>query len=244
MSSPFIAQHPLLAHKMTILRDRNTSATDFRKLLREITFYLGYEASRELQLMSEVVTTPMNVNFEGSKLSDKIALVPILRAGLSMADGMLELFPRAVVHHLGMYRAKDSLLPIQYYNKLPKHQACDVAYVLDPSIATSNTLIAVVSLLKRWGAKKIIVLAAIGSRSGVTKLLETHPTVAVYVGAIDETLTSDGLITPGIGDAGDRQFGTTDMPLLSPLGSPNPTPYKRKFAETEAEAGAEAEAIP
>eukprot|EP00597_Dinobryon_sp_UTEXLB2267_P005992 CAMPEP_0170079638 /NCGR_PEP_ID=MMETSP0019_2-20121128/15963_1 /TAXON_ID=98059 /ORGANISM="Dinobryon sp., Strain UTEXLB2267" /LENGTH=228 /DNA_ID=CAMNT_0010293183 /DNA_START=57 /DNA_END=743 /DNA_ORIENTATION=- len=227
---------------MTVLRDKNTSATDFRKILREITFYLGYEASRDLQLTEEIITTPTNTEFKGSKIGEKIALVPILRAGLSMADGMLELFPRAVVHHIGMYRAKDSLLPIQYYNKLPKLQACDVAYVLDPSIATSNTIIAVVSLLKRWGAKKIIVLAAIGARAGVQKLLQTHPTVAVHLGAMDEFLSPEGTIIPGIGDAGDRQFGTMDeAPILSPMNSPVAKRKRSSNGEEEEDAVVAAE---
>jgi len=203
----FSATHPLIAHKMTKLRDRKTTANDFRKVLREITFYLGYEATRDVALSPETITTPMNVEFAGSKVRDSIAIIPILRAGLAMADGMLELMPNAAVHHIGMYRQKDSLLPIQYYNRLPKGEACDVAYIVDPCIATSNTMAAVVSILKRWGAKKIVVIAAIGAKAGIDRLVELHPEVDVYIGAIDDQL-SHGMIIPGIGDAGDRQFGT------------------------------------
>ena len=127
-----------------------------------------------------------------------------------MSDGLLDLLPRASVHHIGMYRAKDSLLPVQYYNRLPKNEICDVAYIVDPCIATSGTINAVCSIVKRWGAKKIVVIAAIGARIGVEKLLLQHPDIELYIGAIDDVLSSDGMILPGIGDAGDRQFATRD----------------------------------
>lgn len=231
-----VATHPLIAHKMTRLRNSKTNCSDFRRVLKEITFYLGYEASREVKTVEEVISTPMGVEFAGSKLSDDIAIIPILRAGLSMADGMLELMPRATVHHIGMYRAKDSLLPIQYYNRLPKDKSCDVAYVVDPCIATANTLHAVVSILKKWGAKKIVVVSAVGAKSGVERLLELHPTLDIYIGAVDDELSEDGMILPGIGDAGDRQFGTyqDEQPVVLP-GEPI-TPLatacgKRKKAE-------------
>lgn len=204
----FIADHPLLQHKMTILRNQTTSTQDFRKILKEITFYLGYEASRNVKLASETITTPMQVTFEGKKLGDKIAIIPILRAGLAMADGMLELMPRAAVHHIGMFRVKESLMPIQYYNRLPKDGECDIAYVVDPCIASSNTIHAVLTILKKWGAKKIVVVSAIASTVGIEKLENLHPDVDVHVAAIDKELSDKGMIMPGIGDAGDRQFGT------------------------------------
>jgi len=203
-----VATHPLIAHKMTRLRNANTNCCDFRRVLKEITFYLGYEASRNVSTIPDVINTPMGVEFSGVKVSDDIAIIPVLRAGLCMADGMLELMPRATVHHIGMYRSKDSLLPIQYYNRLPKNKSCDVAYIVDPCIATANTLHAVVSILKKWGAKKIIVVAAIGAKAGVERLLELHPTLEIHIGAIDDELTETGMIVPGLGDAGDRQFGT------------------------------------
>jgi len=213
-----VATHPLIAHKMTRIRDHSTSSHDFRRMLKEITFYLGFEASRDLNVAPSVVTTPMNLSFEGAKLADKVAIIPILRAGLSMAEGMLELMPQATVHHIGMYRQKDSLLPVQYYNRLPKNQSCDVAYIVDPCIATANTIHAVVSILKRWGAKKIVIVAAIGARPGVERLLELHQDVHVHIGAIDDTLSPEGMILPGIGDAGDRQFGTPsdEVPVVLP----------------------------
>jgi len=153
-------------------------------------------------------------------MAEKIAVIPILRAGLAMADGMLDLLPTAAVHHIGMYRSKLSHLPVQYYNRLPKNQPCDIAYVVDPCIATSNTIHAVVSILKRWGAKKIIVISAIGSRAGVTRLLNDHPDIEVHIGALDNELSENGMILPGLGDAGDRQFGTPleeDPAVLEPV---------------------------
>jgi uracil phosphoribosyltransferase len=150
----------------------------------------------------------MNVEFDGSRVSEKIAVIPILRAGIVMADGFLDLVPHAAVHHIGMFRSKISHLPVQYYNRLPHNEASDVAYVVDPCVATSNTLHAVVSILKRWGAGRIVVIAAVACRTGLVKLCTDHPDVQVYVGALDEELNEAGMIVPGIGDAGDRQFGT------------------------------------
>jgi len=150
----------------------------------------------------------MNVPFEGSKLHENVSIIPILRAGLGMSDGMLELLPKASVHHIGMFRSKSSLLPIQYYNRLPKDEVCDIAFITDPCIATSNTIRAVVSIIKRWGAKKIVVIATIGARAGIDMLLEAHPDIDVFIGQVDEVLSVEGMITPGIGDAGDRLYGT------------------------------------
>ena len=129
-----------------------------------------------------------------------------------MADGMLELIPTASVHHIGMYRAKESLLPVQYYNRLPKDYACDIAYIVDPCIATSNTLNAICSIVKKWGAKRIVVIAAVASRDGVARISEKHPDVEIHVAAVDDVLSADGMIIPGIGDSGDRAFGTPVEP--------------------------------
>jgi uracil phosphoribosyltransferase len=150
----------------------------------------------------------LNVEFEGGRIAEKVAVIPILRAGLTMADGFLDLLPHAAVHHIGMFRSKISHLPVQYYNRLPRDEASDVAYVVDPCVATSNTLHAVVSILKKWGAKKIVVIAAVACRTGVTRLSNDHPDIDIFVGALDEELNEAGMIVPGIGDAGDRQFGT------------------------------------
>ena len=203
-----VSTHPLISRKMTLLRDKNTSSVDFRRILREITFYLGYEASRTLTTSVQEVTTPNNVVHKGVTLVDSVAIIPILRAGLGMSDAMVELMPKSSVHHIGMFRSKGSLLPTQYYNRLPKDEPCDIAYIVDPCIATSNTIQAVCSIVKRWGAKKVIVIAAIGAKAGVDKLLEVHPDVEVYIGEIDDVLSADGMILPGIGDAGDRLFAT------------------------------------
>ena len=222
----FKSNHPLIKHKMTALRDRKTSNKDFRQLLREVTFFLGYEATSNITTESKEVVTPMGVTNVGDKVNDNVCIIPILRAGLGMADGMSELLPNASIHHIGMYREKQSLLPIQYYNKLPKDKNCDIAYVVDPCIATSNTISAVVSIIKRWGAKKIVVISCIGAKSGVDQLVEKHPDVDVYIGAIDDVLSPEGMIIPGLGDAGDRQFGTPsdevpELPSPTSGGSPS-----------------------
>ena len=221
----FESDDPLIKHKMTILRDSSTSTKDFRSVLKEITFYLGYEATRELKVQPKSITTPIT-EYEGSKLSESISIIPILRAGLGMAEPMSELIPTAAVHHIGMYRCKTSMLPIQYYNRLPRDKVSDVAFITEPCIATSNTIHAVINILKRWGCKKIIVIAAIGARSGVDRVLAAHPDISIYIGAIDEKLTENGMIIPGIGDAGDRQFGTPtdEVPDFLPVDSFSPAP--------------------
>ena len=189
--------------------DKELMRTHFHYILsREITFYLGYEATKDINTKATKITTPMGASHEGVVVGDKLCIIPILRAGLAMGDGMTSLLPDAAVHHIGMYRAKGSLLPIQYYNKLPRDEECDVAYIVDPCIATSNTLQAACSIVKRWGAKKIVIVAAIGAKAGVEKLREAHPDVDLYIGQIDDTLSPEGMILPGIGDAGDRLFST------------------------------------
>jgi len=223
----FEATHPLVAHKMSLLRDTKTSSHDFRKVLREITFYLGYEASRTIKTVTHEVTTPMGVHMSAAKIGEKIAIIPILRAGLGMADAMLDLMPRASVHHIGMYRAKSSLLPVQYYNRLPKNETCEVAFICDPCIATSNTINAVCQIVHKWSPHaRIVVISAIGARAGVEKLLTQHPSVELYIGAVDAQLSADGMILPGIGDAGDRQFGTPCDEI--PHTALDDTPSKRK----------------
>lgn len=203
-----VADHPLIAQKMTLLRDADTKSIDFRRLVKEITFYLGYEASRSLQLSKSDVTTPMGMTYNGSIVTDNVCIIPILRAGLSMSEGMMELLPEAAVHHIGMYRTAGSLLPVQYYNRLPRDHNTDVAIICDPCIATSNTLQAACSIVKRWGAKKIIIVATLASRAGVEKLQKAHPDVEIFVAQVDEELSEEGMILPGIGDAGDRLFDT------------------------------------
>jgi uracil phosphoribosyltransferase len=158
-----VSSHPLIQHKLAVLRNAETSSHDFRAVMKEMTFYLGYEATGSLKVAPEQVKTPMGT-CTASKLSESIAIIPILRAGLGMGDALLELLPRASVHHIGMYRSKNSLLPVQYYNRLPKDANCDVAYIVDPCIATSGTLHAVCSMVKKWGAKRVVVISVIASR--------------------------------------------------------------------------------
>ncbi|TYZ60127.1 hypothetical protein PybrP1_005874 [[Pythium] brassicae (nom. inval.)] len=202
-----LAKHPVLHHKLTKLRDERTDSNLFRHVLREVTFYLGYEATYDLETTPKAIKTPISAH-EGAELTTKVAVVPILRAGLGMVEPMLDLLPNATVHHIGMYRNKHSLLPVQYYNKLPKECNVDVAIVLEPVIATAGTIIATVAILKTWGVPKIKIVSTIASKQGLQDLCAKHPDVQVFLGAIDDELTEEGYIYPGLGDAGDREFQT------------------------------------
>ncbi|OQR83614.1 uracil phosphoribosyltransferase [Achlya hypogyna] len=206
-SKVVVATHPVLAHKLTKLRDAKTDANLFRHLLREITFYLGYEATGDLAVVPKSITTPLGPH-QGAELATSVALVPILRAGLGMVEPMLDLLPNARVHHIGMYRNKNSLLPVQYYNKLPKDCNVDVAIILEPVIATAGTIIATVAILHVWGVSQVKIISTIASKAGLKELFAKHPSVEVIVAAIDENLSEEGYIVPGLGDAGDRQFDT------------------------------------
>mmetsp|Transcript_1135 Transcript_1135/g.2372 ORF Transcript_1135/g.2372 Transcript_1135/m.2372 type:complete len:281 (+) Transcript_1135:117-959(+) len=207
-----VSKHPVLAHKLSILRSSSTPPSSFRSVLREITFHLGYEATSTLTTRGIPITVPAtnpndHIDAIGQKIKEKVALIPILRSGLGMIDAMLELVDNATVHHIGMYRSK-TLMPVQYYNRLPRVCDVDVAYVLDPLIATSNTIISVVGILKKWGVPEIHVLSVIASKKGLSELLRHHPDVHVTIGHIDENLNAEGNLMPGLGDAGDRLFGT------------------------------------
>mmetsp|Transcript_26277 Transcript_26277/g.55472 ORF Transcript_26277/g.55472 Transcript_26277/m.55472 type:complete len:287 (+) Transcript_26277:195-1055(+) len=207
-----VSKHPVLAHKLSILRSSSTPPSSFRASLREITFHLGYEATATLTTRDIPITVPAtnhtdHIEATGQKVKEKAALIPILRSGLGMVDSMLELVADATVHHIGMYRTK-ALMPVQYYNRLPKVCNVDVAYVLDPVIATSATIISVVGILKKWGVSEIHVLSVIASKKGVSELLRHHPDVHVTIGHIDDELNAEGDVLPGLGDAGDRLFGT------------------------------------
>jgi len=220
-SNIHVSNHPILSHKISILRSSSTIPSSFRSGLREITFHLGYEATSNLKTKPVALTVPVgksHLDYTGSTLSDKVALVPILRSGLGMVDSMLELLPNAGVHHIGMY-SKD-MMPVQYYNRLPKKCDADVAYVLDPIIATANTVLSVVGILKKWGVKKICIVSVIASKDGVQKITSAFPDVQITLGMVDSGLTKDGQLLPGCGDAGDRLFGTPliedDEALLHP----------------------------
>ncbi len=207
MTSLMISKHPLLAHKLTKLRDRNTEPKKFRELVREMAGLLAYEATADLKIDPIEVQTPLKIA-PGFDLKEKIGLVPILRAGLGMVEGIWELMPSAEVWHIGIYRDEKTLKPVEYYNKLPTEPTVSVCLVLDPMLATGGSAVATVDVLKRWGVKRIKFVGLIGAPEGVAQLQQHHPDVPIYLAALDDHLNEVGYIVPGLGDAGDRQFGT------------------------------------
>ena len=208
MSVVEIVDHPLIQHKISLLRDRNTGTKEFRDLVSEIAMLLCYEATRDLPTEEVEVETPVALARTKVLAGRKLALVPILRAGLGMVDGMLNLIPAAKVGHIGMYRNEETLEPVEYYCKLPSDIAERDVIVLDPMLATGGTAIAAIQMLKNRGVKNIRFMCIIAAPEGVKKLQEAHPDVEVYIGALDEKLNEHGYIVPGLGDAGDRIFGT------------------------------------
>jgi len=207
MSNLFPSKHPLVAHKLAILRDKRTESLTFRELIREISTLLTYEATLDLVTNPMIVETPLG-QAKGRELLDTIGLVPILRSGLGMVEGVWELMPSAEVWHIGLYRDEQTLKPVEYYNKLPIEPTVSVCLILDPMLATGGSAVATVNILKRWGVKKIKFVGIIGAPEGIENLHNAHPEVPIYLAAIDEKLNSNGFIVPGLGDAGDRQFGT------------------------------------
>jgi len=207
MANVFPSQHPLVKHKLTRLRDRNTDPKKFRELVREIAALLAYEATADLATAPRPVETPLAVT-EGAELKEKIGLVPILRAGLGMVEGIWELMPSAEVWHIGLYRDEKTLKPVQYYNKLPIAPTVTVCLILDPMLATGGSATATTQILKRWGVEKIKFVGLIGAPEGIAAMQKAHPDVPIHLAAIDERLNERGYILPGLGDAGDRQFGT------------------------------------
>lgn len=203
----FESQHPLVAHKVTKLRDVNTEAHKFRGLIREVSALLTYEATQDLRTETVDVTTPLRET-RGLELRDNIGLVPILRAGLGMVEGVWELMPTAEVWHIGLYRDERTLQPVEYYNKLPVEPTVSLCLVLDPMLATGGSATATVGILKEWGVQRIKFVGVIGAPEGIEALHQDHPEVPIYLGVIDEGLNDHGFILPGLGDAGDRQFGT------------------------------------
>ncbi len=209
----FISNHPLIRHKLTLLRDKTTEHRTFREVVREIALLLAYEATADLALNEVTVETPLAAA-RGWELAEPIGLVPILRAGLGMVDGILELMPSAEVWHIGLFRDERTLKPVEYYNKLPVAPTVRVCLILDPMLATGGSAVATCDILKRWGAQRIKVVAILAAPEGVRRLTAAHPDVDIHVAAIDERLTTEGdawpsgYIVPGLGDAGDRQFGT------------------------------------
>lgn len=207
MTNLMISKHPLLAHKLSKLRDVKTEPKKFRELVREMAGLLAYEATADLKIEPIEVQTPLKIA-PGFKLIEKIGLVPILRAGLGMVEGIWELMPSAEVWHIGIYRDEKTLKPVEYYNKLPTEPTVSVCLVLDPMLATGGSAVATVDVLKRWGVNRIKFVGLIGAPEGVAQLQKHHPDVPIYLAALDDHLNEVGYIVPGLGDAGDRQFGT------------------------------------
>jgi uracil phosphoribosyltransferase len=207
MSNVFPSSHPLVAHKLSLLRDKNTDSKNFRELVREIATLMVYEATMDLVVSPKPVETPL-AQMQGVELKANIGLVPILRAGLGMVEGVWNLMPSAEVWHIGLYRDERTLKPVEYYNKLPIEPTVSVCLILDPMLATGGSAVATVDVLKRWGVTKIKFVGILAAPEGI-KLMQTHhPEVPIYLAAVDERLNDKGYILPGLGDAGDRQFGT------------------------------------
>ncbi len=207
MGNVYVSQHPLVRHKLTRLRRVETEPKKFRELVRELAQLLVYEATLDLPMAPHIVETPL-ATYEGQRIGERIGLVPILRAGLGMVDPILDLIPTAHVWHLGLYRDHETLRPVTYYNKLPPQVDVDLCLVLDPMLATGGSAAAAVTVLKEWGAERIKFIGLIAAPEGVRTLSEAHPDVDIHLGALDERLNDKGYIVPGLGDAGDRQFGT------------------------------------
>lgn len=207
MSQVFVSPHPLVKHKLTLLRDVNTDHRSFRELVRELALLLCYEATQDLRLSPRAVTTPMG-EAQGYRSDETIGLVPILRSGLGMVEGVMELLPSVQVWHIGLYRDEHTLRPVEYYNKLPTAPTVQICLVLDPMLATGGSAVATVDILKRWGVERIKYVGLIAAPEGVQRLSTAHPDVPIHIANIDDGLNDIGFIVPGLGDAGDRQFGT------------------------------------
>lgn len=207
MSNIFESNHPLVAHKLTRLRDKDTVSKKFRELIREISALLAYEATADLEISPLKVQTPL-AEADGMELKQPIGLVPILRSGLGMVEGIWGLMPTAEVWHIGLYRDERTLQPVQYYNKLPVEPTVSVCLVLDPMLATGGSAVATVDILKEWGVSKIKFVGILAAPEGVEAMQSTHPDVPLHLAVIDKKLNEHGYILPGLGDAGDRQFGT------------------------------------
>ena len=203
----FVSGHPLIQHKLGILRNRDTEPKKFRELIRELSILLAYEATSDLGLKTLTVETPMG-RATCREVTEAIGLVPILRAGLGMVEGIWEMMPGAEVWHIGLFRDERTLRPVQYYNKLPVAPTVQVCLILDPMLATGGSAVATVEILKKWGAQRIKYVGIIAAPEGVEHLQAVHPDVPIHLAAIDERLNEIGYIVPGLGDAGDRQFGT------------------------------------
>ena len=203
-----VVDHPLVAHKLTILRDKDTSTKDFRELVSEIGMLLTYEATRDLPLTQREVETPICKTVAPTLKGKKFAVVPILRAGLGLVEGVLRMVPSARVGHIGLYRDEETLEPVTYFCKLPKDIQQREALIVDPMLATGGSAAAAISFLKQYGCRHIKLMVLLAAPEGVRRIQEEHPDVEIYCGAVDDHLNERGYIVPGLGDAGDRIFGT------------------------------------
>ena len=203
-----VISHPLIQHKLSILRREDTSTKDFRELVNEIAMLMGYEVSRDLPLEEVEIQTPITKTPQKQLSGKKLAIVPILRAGIGMVDGLLSLVPAAKVGHIGMYRDEETLEPVEYLVKLPEDIDQRQIFVVDPMLATGGSAILAVNSLKKRGAANIKFVCLVAAPEGVKKLQEAHPDIDIYTASLDEKLNEHGYIVPGLGDAGDRLFGT------------------------------------
>ncbi len=208
MSHVTVVDHPLVQHKLTLLRDKNRSTAGFRRLIKEVALFLGYEVTRDLELTTEHIETPI-CEMDAPKLKGKkLVLASILRAGEGMLEGLIDLVPSARIAHIGLYRDPETLKPVQYYFKAPSDIDERLVIVVDPMLATGNSVSHAITLLKEAGAKEIRLLCLLAAPEGIKALQERHPDVPIYTAAIDSHLNEHGYIVPGLGDAGDRMFGT------------------------------------
>lgn len=208
MNNVFMLDHPLIQHKISLLRDKNTQTKEFRELVLEISMLMGYEVTRNMPLKEVEIETPVGVAKTNIISGKKLGIVPVLRAGLGMVDGMLKLLPMAKVGHIGLYRDPETLGPVEYYCKLPDDVAQREIVVVDPMLATGGSASAAIQYIKDKGVNSIKLMCLIASKTGVERINKDHPDVAVYCAAVDDKLNDHGYIIPGLGDAGDRLFGT------------------------------------
>ena len=208
MSTVHVFDHPLIQHKLSILRDENTGVKEFREIVSEIAMLMCFEATRDLPVEEVEIQTPVARATVKRLAGKKLAIVPILRAGLGMVDGMVAMIPSAKVGHIGLYRDPETLEPVEYYCKMPPDISERDVIIVDPMLATGGSATAAVGFLKKYGCKHIKLMCIIGAPEGVARMQEDHPDVDIYVAALDDPLNDHGYIVPGLGDAGDRIFGT------------------------------------
>jgi len=208
MSKVYVMDHPLIQHKISLMRGKDTGSKDFRELLREISMLMGYEVTRDLPMEDVEIETPICKGTFKVLSGKDIGIIPILRAGLGMVDGFLSLVPTAKVGHIGLYRDPETLKPVEYYCKLPADAQQRLLVVVDPMLATGGSAAAAIGFIKDRGCKNIRLMCLIGAPEGIAEVQRCHPDVDIYIGAVDEKLNDHGYIVPGLGDAGDRIFGT------------------------------------